>query len=527
MASNGRIWRVKIKNSIGNYVTFAGVKEESLTFGNKAIDITDKQSDGYRYQLARGGQSADLSCSGVAIDNDGYHIIKRAVRDNTFVELLMESEYDRLLGSFHISNYSEDAAHDGAVNFTASFSSTAAYTYQIPFQVVANGVLDSGATFTRASTATYFGSDGLLKTAAVNEARNEFDPVTGDNLGLLVEQQATNNILHSEDFDNAAWIHPNLSVNSNTKAAPDGTTTADDVVAGGGAGAKEIYQNFSAYNAGAAFSVYAKANTLSFLQIYSLASGAGAVNFDLTNGTQNVVSGGTDFASSITPVGNGWYRCTYSLNFNGDNCTGLVFSLVTSLSAVRAEADNFLSGAITLWGAQYEQQSLTTSYTPTAASAVTRSADIANRQIGSESNALEYSYVVEAVRGNHSGTDDRFLGINNGGSSERHVLFIDPSSADKTRLFTASVAIGSFNLVPSPIISSGQKFKFAFSMSSTRSFATANGSGGDSGISGLPDLTTENIGHELEASFFNGHILNITKYPRALSDARLVELSTL
>ena len=40
-------------------------------------------------------------------------------------------------------------------------------------------------TFTRASSATYVGSDGLIKTAANNEARFDHDPTTGESLGLL------------------------------------------------------------------------------------------------------------------------------------------------------------------------------------------------------------------------------------------------------------------------------------------------------------------------------------------------------
>lgn len=52
--------------------------------------------------------------------------------------------------------------------------------------------LNSFMTFTRGSTATFTGPDGYLKTAAVNQPRYEYDPVTGECLGLLVEEQRTN-----------------------------------------------------------------------------------------------------------------------------------------------------------------------------------------------------------------------------------------------------------------------------------------------------------------------------------------------
>ena len=52
-------------------------------------------------------------------------------------------------------------------------------------------------TFTRASTGTYVGSDGLVKTAVTNEARFDHNPTTGESLGLLVEEARTNLLLNS------------------------------------------------------------------------------------------------------------------------------------------------------------------------------------------------------------------------------------------------------------------------------------------------------------------------------------------
>jgi hypothetical protein len=52
-------------------------------------------------------------------------------------------------------------------------------------------------TFTRASSATFTGSDGLLKTATTNEPRFDHNPTTGESLGLLVEEARTNLLLNS------------------------------------------------------------------------------------------------------------------------------------------------------------------------------------------------------------------------------------------------------------------------------------------------------------------------------------------
>ncbi len=68
-------------------------------------------------------------------------------------------------------------------------------------------------TFTRASSGTYVDSDGLIKTAANNEARFDHDPTTGESLGLLIEEGRTNLFLNSDT----------LSTQSVTSAATEYT----------------------------------------------------------------------------------------------------------------------------------------------------------------------------------------------------------------------------------------------------------------------------------------------------------------
>ena len=57
--------------------------------------------------------------------------------------------------------------------------------------------VDPRITFTRASSATYFNSLGVLTTATNNVPRIDYDPVTGSCLGLLIEEARTNLLLNS------------------------------------------------------------------------------------------------------------------------------------------------------------------------------------------------------------------------------------------------------------------------------------------------------------------------------------------
>jgi len=59
------------------------------------------------------------------------------------------------------------------------------------------GTLDPRITFTRASTATYFDSAGVMQTAATNAPRWDYDPATLQLRGLLIEEARTNLLLNS------------------------------------------------------------------------------------------------------------------------------------------------------------------------------------------------------------------------------------------------------------------------------------------------------------------------------------------
>lgn len=52
-------------------------------------------------------------------------------------------------------------------------------------------------TFTRASTATFFNSSGVLTSAAINVARLDYNPATLAARGLLIEEQRTNLLLNN------------------------------------------------------------------------------------------------------------------------------------------------------------------------------------------------------------------------------------------------------------------------------------------------------------------------------------------
>jgi hypothetical protein len=78
--------------------------------------------------------------------------------------------------------------------------------------------------FTRASTATYIDSAGTLQTAAVDVPRFDHNPTTGESLGLLVEEQRTNEVRSSSMTGGATGTPGTYPTGLSTNAIAAGLT---------------------------------------------------------------------------------------------------------------------------------------------------------------------------------------------------------------------------------------------------------------------------------------------------------------
>ena len=201
--------------------------------------------------------------------------------------------------------------------------------------------LDPRVTHTRASSATFVDSSGVLRSAV------------------------TNLLLRSEEFDNASWtvISGAKTVTPNTTVAPNGTLTADTVTADGTSGAAHfVDQTVTLTAIPHVFTVYAKAGTNNFIQLrLSSALGNRHANFDVSTGATG--TSGSITSSSVQPVGNGWYRCSMVCTPTAAAGT-LAIIVVSSNSAISGET-NALNTSVILWGAQLEQSATVGEYIPT------------------------------------------------------------------------------------------------------------------------------------------------------------------
>ena len=185
-----------------------------------------------------------------------------------------------------------------------------------------------------------------------------------------------NLVSYSEDFSNAYWAKTNATISSNSTTAPNGTLTADTIMDNANNNFHYIATGNSLGNNGNnTWSIYAKANTLNYLYLYFYNGSEPAGKtawFNLSNGTVGTVQSG--ITASIESVGNGWYRCSITRNFN--------FTVALSNCGVGvSNGDNVASyigsnQSLFIWGAQVDAGSTATTYQPIA---TTQQAFIANQ----------------------------------------------------------------------------------------------------------------------------------------------------
>jgi hypothetical protein len=188
----------------------------------------------------------------------------------------------------------------------------------------------------------------------------------------------TNLVLQSQTFENASWTKSQTSVSATLYTDPLGGTTANNLIEtattaihfAGGTVSVTSGINYT-------FSVYLKkgigATAPDWVQLTFGFSGFGSssfVNFNLATGlvgtASNVVS------SSITSVGNNWYRCSITATSTSTSSGNLGIIAFTNNSN-SGRLPNY-AGAITsdvlVWGAQIEVGSTLNTYIPTTSAAV-------------------------------------------------------------------------------------------------------------------------------------------------------------
>lgn len=351
--------------------------------------------------------------------------------------------------------------------------------------------------------------------AAYHGPRLDFDGSSQAARGLLVEEQRTNLLLRSAEFDNASWSKASATVSANTVTSPDGTAVADTITAAAATAAHYISQSVTWTAVVHTVSVYVKQGTQQFVQITTWdGTTARYANFDIQNGTAGSTS---NASSSITAVGNGWYRVSLTTSTAQAAASGNVTVAFANSSSASANTSYATAGTETyyLFGAQVEAGSFATSYIPTAASTVTRNADVASVGVSQfPYSATEGTWVAnfQTLYSGVAPSTAFFLSLD--GTSSKRMLYIasgtdTAASTDGATIITATGDV------------TGASAKAASAYDASGRYVVSNGGTVASGTIAAGYATGTIISISLSSNAVNGHIRQITYIPRRLTNAEL------
>lgn len=367
-------------------------------------------------------------------------------------------------------------------------------------------------TFSRASSGTYVGSDGLIKTAVTDAPRFDHDPVTGESLGLLIEEARTNFSKYSRRFDvisGDSWapVAP-AAVAGSTTTAPDGTSAgiymADTITGATGTAfntsvVKQVYTVPNNANSKYTFSVYIKLLTATQASIYIRDGATGSVSSASVENTSD------------------WQRVVVTSSANLTNATPHTFYIGNT------------DGDIAVWGSQIEKGAFSSSYITTDASTVTRSPDIASIEgtnFSSWYNQSEGTVFIDAKNYPHPVTGKALvpLAFSNNTYNNRITL----AGSIGTAQFNFDVtAAGSFSrAILGNFVSSGLKASGGYK--STGSAGSLDGAAAvTSNTPNIPSVIGQlDIGRAHDGNnYLNGHISRLAYFPTRKTDQELINLT--
>jgi hypothetical protein len=380
--------------------------------------------------------------------------------------------------------------------------------------------------FSRASTATYFTSSGVLSSAAINAPRfnHVYNGSSWVSKGLLVEEQRTNVVLYSADFT-SGWTSSNVGMSTVAGTAPDGTSTAVKLYPTASTTQTRIYRS---PGSSTCISVFAKAAEKSIVYFYDL-TGVNVCYFNLSTGA--IGTNSTVLTASIINCGSGWFRCSLS--------SSSAFSFFQiGVSDANGSTSSTASGTngILIWGAQAEIGSFPTSYIPTTTAAVTRSADvcqITGTDFSGFWNGSEGSFAVEfdrlaAVDAGWSGGYPRTVSVRNSSDDTRVInIFGSQSPAGEAFYVQDGTLQAWFSAGTFVAANTTGKFSAAYKINDFA--ATLNGAAVATDTSGVIPATLNmmTIGNETGVvRYINGHIARLRYFNTRLTNSKLQEFST-
>ena len=370
----------------------------------------------------------------------------------------------------------------------------------------------------------------VLKTYSANEPRLEKNPITGESLGLLMEEQRTNLLKYSEQFDNSSWNKTDATIQANTTIAPDGVLSADKFIPNNVSTIHKVAVALPVISGTSyTISVYAKAGGYSGLGIVIAEAGFGTNTVDYFDLTTGKVTTNASGAAGISHVGNGWYRCTATRTATATIAS--TFEFRVGLTSFNFAGDG--TSGIYIWGAQLEAGSFPTSYIPTTSAQATRAADSA-AMTGSNFSSWyrqdEGTFLAAYSRNSDKANGNQIPYVVSDGTGNNVIAITDNvnvnGAGDRVLIVTNGVSqvnMGFINYTADQLIVRSVGYKLNDVATSSNGAAVVTD---DSAL--IPAVNQLSVGFApyFSSSRLNGHIRRFAYYPKRLSNPNLQALTT-
>jgi hypothetical protein len=380
-----------------------------------------------------------------------------------------------------------------------------------------------------------------LVSKANNAAR--FETATdGQSEGILIEGSRTNLVTYSNNF--GVWSALRVTAEAGASVGPDGQlcyVMREDTTA-----ANTHYVNLSVNGQSTSttytMSVYAKkvatSNQTRHLRLrVNGIGGEASVEYNLANGTVNRTYGTFLNSTSISSIGNGWYRLvmTYT-NPGGSVASGMIITGSPDTTATLPSYDGDGYSAFALFGAMVEAGSYASSLvTSNSGSQTTRAADSLSMTDSSLFDNGEGTIVAEFALPSGPTADQAttVTGAVVGITASTSNNYVRLQTDTRTNVYSASMyADGSSQLTISSAGDTGGQFvKKALSFKQNDTTLCRNGtlSTTDTNCvtpSGLQTIQFGAVSPSYTGATASGHYKRVAIYSEALSDTNLQALTS-
>ena len=426
-------------------------------------------------------------------------------------QLVKDYSTPNVLADLSTSDYSNPFGLYGAPNNFAYLPSDLT-----PYTAPTNGnvTFEQLFTFTRTTSGTFVGSNGFIQPAAINAPRFDYNPVTLAAKGLLIEEQRVNLLTQSNSFSTSPWsTSAAFTATPNQIISPDGTNTGWKVTLN--TGSANLFQPVTATATSHTYTLYVKqGSSATTANVFGVRNNTTSTNlgFITINFSTGTFTGGGNASNTVTNVGNGWWRIEMVFT-SGITVGNSLFVYAMSTTGT----GNFAY----IYGAQFEAGAFATSYIPTVASQVTRTADtcsITAPNFAPWYNQSEGTLAAEFTLLTRTLSGTAVIAFN--GSANGRWSYLSSAS---TRMFDGTNTAVAGNIATPTAVN-----KTASALSSAGMAISLNGAApGTSAYVGT--FGTQNaldIGSQSGGTPINGHMRSIKYYPVRLSNLELQALTS-